>query len=93
MAVIRPTVLDVSRAVVDLDATPTDRALWSLVASGLAFHWSRTVYPCGGRKNVTKRDVVYALASHGASAFTIEQSARGIAAIIRADFADGNRFA
>jgi len=92
MTNIQPTVLDVSRAVAELDLDPTNRDLWARVASNLAFHWSRKVYPNGGRKNVTTRDVRYAIASHGASTFTLEQSARGIAALIRADFSDGMRY-
>jgi hypothetical protein len=62
------------------------------VASGLAFQWSRHAYgdSIRSRARVTRHDVAVAMASHGATSFTIDLHARAIASLIRGDFSDGS---
>ena len=92
-----PSVIkDITRAVIRLDENAScgesdivriDGENWTgldlriSVAENLAFTIGRTVRL--GR--LTKRDVGLMLASHGATPFTIEQHARAIAAMLRAD--------
>jgi hypothetical protein len=89
---VAPTTLDVARAIdaLDVNAFPETGAfeLRQRVASNLAYQFHKH-NGWGGRKNVTTRDVRAALIAHGASTFTVEQHARAIAAMIRADFSDG----
>jgi hypothetical protein len=103
MTTVQPTVLDVSRAVARLDANASMGKAhsvdnWTLfdmqrsVASGLAFQWSRHAYgdTIRSRARVTRHDVAVAMASHGATPFTIGLHARAIASLIRGDFSDGS---
>jgi len=85
------TVRDVSRAVAVLNEHPDDVDAVARVSSNLAFQFARH-HAWGGRKNVTARDVRYALISHGADTLTVERNARRIASRIRADFSDGWRY-
>jgi hypothetical protein len=103
MTTVQPTVLDVSRAVARLNANASmgkddKRQDWTLfdmqrsVASGLAFQWAMHAYgdSIRSRAYVTRHDVAVAMASHGATPFTIGLHARAIAWLIRGDFSDGS---
>jgi hypothetical protein len=88
--------LDVARAVATLDEHASLVGAHSLgndalarVASNLAYQFARHNGLLGSNTRVTTRDVRAALIAHGASTFTVEQHARAIAAMIRADFSDG----
>lgn len=99
---VPPTVLDVARAVVRLDehadvpakgCVHFDGMAWTRddlrrrVAKQISYHLTRHY---GGfipsRRKVTTRDVSAAMAVSGASPFTVDQHARAIAAMVRADF-------
>lgn len=61
----------------------TGEDLRASVANSLAFITRRTVR----LGKVTKRDVSLMMSAHGASTFTVEQHARAIAVMVRADVA------
>lgn len=96
MVLIQPTVLDVSRAVAELDEySGHDKTSLTVlrrrVANGLAWNWDRHDYMGRGynRTKVTKRDVAAAMSAHGATVFTLNIHAGIIAGMIRADFTNG----
>ena len=97
MTNIPPTTLDITRSILRLDENASIGASDTVVIHGSP--WTRLElrasvadclgYTAGKTVNlfkVTKRDVSLMLAAHGASTFTIEQHAAGIARIMRADF-------
>lgn len=93
---VSETVLDVSHAIAYLDENAADSAdsqklyMRLRVARNLAYQFARH-NGWGGRIKVTTRDVRAALIAHGASPFTVQQHARAIAGMIRADFNDGRQ--
>jgi hypothetical protein len=86
MTHVRPTVKDVSRAIAVLEDCDCANPAGHLprVASNLAYVAGPTV----NIFKVSKRDVSLMLASHGASAMTIERYAGKIARTMRSDFAN-----
>jgi len=99
MTHIPPTILDISRSVMRLHenaeiAAPTaafkiNGEHWTVyelrhsVARNIAF--SLRNWPGYARSRVTTRDVACVMATHGASAATIDHHARAIAHMIKAD--------
>ena len=78
---VSPTVLDVSRAIDELNQYGGEYSQVHLVASNLAFQFARQ----GMREQVTARDVRYALVAHGANCITISMFAKRIAAMVHFD--------
>jgi len=84
MSGYRPTVFDITHAVMDLDENACD-------AAGLVDRVSRIADNVAEKLNArgvattsfSKRDARVLLASHGASQFTIEQHALRIARLVR----------
>jgi hypothetical protein len=88
------TVRGLSRSIAVPDAhalSPASGMLRQQVAANLAWQFARHLYRgvVKSRRRIGRRDVAVALASHGATALTIELHAHAIAAIIRADYSDG----
>lgn len=88
MTIIRPTILDVSRAVAELDhvaLSPSEsKEATRRVAKNLGYMFARLSW--GAQSKVTTADVRAGMISHGASSMTCERHARTIARMIRADF-------
>lgn len=89
MAHVSPTILDISRAVADLDdnALAPDLAqieqMRRRIASNLAHRFRR--FGMSPQKR-TKGDVALALIVHGASPLTVDQHANAIARYVRSDW-------
>lgn len=84
-------VKELASAVALLDENVSTTAWRRMVARGLARQWALHAYgdTIKSRARVTRHDVAVVLAAFGATPLTIDQHARAIATMIRADFTDG----